>query len=278
MDSSQIANSFKIRCSAILEIVGGEIGLTERQQSKLTELQTRTKPLTDNMKAELAVLLRKKANPELPEGAKTHCDKWLKEFVWKRRPEIKSKYITKGNLNEEDGFTVMAVELGLGMVYKNTQYHSNEYIHGTDDLFVKGIVYDNKCSWDLSTFPMYAKEIPDVKYEWQLNGYCELRNVDDAVLAYTLIDAPQELIEREIKWLTDHNEIYKKVCNMVYTADYFNHLRDNFFADATYNYFVEIPQSKRIKPFNIKRDPLKINKTIERVKMCRSYILKELLS
>jgi len=172
----------------------------------------------------------------------------------------------------------MAIQLNLGMVYKNTQYHSNDYMQGTDDLFVKSVVYDNKCSFDLDTFPMFESEIPDEKYDWQINGYCELRGVVDGKLCYTLIDAPLEIIEREIKWLTSHNDIYKRVSELVYTKANFDVLKANLFPDATFDYFVEIPAEDRIKTFEIKKDPAKIETIKQRVPMCREYIKSLLLA
>ncbi len=273
----KIASAFKIRSSATYDICCGTIGLTEKQQITYDTLMARkndlaAKPLTANMIADLNILQDKKDNPELPETAKTYCKKWLKEYLYHRRKDIKSKYLDKGNICEEDGFTLMCLELNLGMVYKNTEFHSNEYMQGTDDLFVNGVVYDNKSSWDLDTFPMFETVVPNDHYEWQLNSYAELRGVDDAVLGYTLIDAPLELIEREIKWLTDHNDIYKRVCEMVYTKEYFETLRVNLFPDATVDYFIEIPAKERVKAFKIKRDPKKIETIKQRVPMCRAYI------
>lgn len=281
---TEIADGFKIRSSATLDICGDTIGLTEKQAARLTELEKRNldyangvdkvKPLTDNMVAELKELVFKRDNPELPDGAKTYCKKWLNEYLFRRRKDIKTKYFEKGNTHEEDGFTLMTLELNLGMVYKNTQYHSNEYMHGTDDLFVKGVVYDNKCSYELDTFPMWETEIPDDKYEWQINSYCELRKVDDGVLAYTLIDASEDIVEREIKWLINSNDIYKRICELVYTKEYFDTLVERFCPTATFDYFVEIPQSDRLKTFPVKRDTAKINRIKERVPMCRDYIKK----
>lgn len=274
-----IAGAFKIRCSAILDICGGEIGLTDKQQETYDGYIKRindpsAKPLTPKMNDELERFQYKLTNPELPDGAKTYCKKWLKEYLWHRRKDVKSKYIDKGNANEEDGFTLMCLELNLGMVYKNTQYHSNEYMQGTDDLFVREVVYDNKCAWDLDTFPIFDEEIPKADYEWQLNGYCELRGVEDGVLAYTLVDADPDIIEREVKWLNNPNDIYKRLCEMIYTTAYFNMMKERFCPTAEFDYFVEIPQADRIKTFPVKKDPAKIAKVKERVPMCRAFITK----
>ena len=97
---------FKIRCHALSEIMGGSIGLTDAQQKTFAELSARkeqaaagvagVKPLTANMERDLAALIFKKENPELPDGAKTYCEKWLKTELFKRKPEFKNAVIEKG--------------------------------------------------------------------------------------------------------------------------------------------------------------------------------------
>jgi len=272
-----IASKFKIRASAALDICTGTVGLTDVQFARMAELTLREqgtgKPLTADMVDELAKLKMKHAFPELPDGAKTYCKKWLKEYLYKRRPDIKSKYIDKGNAQEEDGFTVMCLELNLGMVYKNTTFHEDEYMCGTDDVFTGGKVYDNKCSWSLDTFPMFETELPDAKYEWQVNVYANLRKVSDGVVAYTLVDAPLDIVERELRWIDDQNKKYKKAMELIFTEAQFKEAQAMYFPDATDTYFIEIPQEKRIKPFGVTKDEAKINLIIERVKMCRAYIL-----
>jgi len=85
---------FKIRASAAHEIMAGTIGLTENQEKILSEYTDREngigKPLTDKMKSELLDLKNKKNNPELPQGAKTYCKKWLKNRLFGRREDINS--------------------------------------------------------------------------------------------------------------------------------------------------------------------------------------------
>ena len=202
----------------------------------------------------------------------SYLESWLKETLFKRRAEIKSKYLVKGNESEEDGFTLMALQLNLGMVYKNTKYFENDFICGTPDLIVGDTVYDNKCSWSLDTFPLFDKEIPNKDYWWQLQCYMELTGCRKAVLAYTLIDASKALIEQAIKWQTNQEEIYRTICNMVYTKEYFDELVEEFCPLAESDYFLEIPESKRIKTFSFDYDAEAIAKIKERVKECRNYI------
>ena len=73
---------FKISCHSIKDIMAGEIGLTDVQLARLNELMERRlgngKPLTDNMNNELDKLIYKRDNPQLPQGAITYCQDWLK--------------------------------------------------------------------------------------------------------------------------------------------------------------------------------------------------------
>lgn len=278
----EIADSFRIRGSATIEICAGEVGLTDKQSERLSELDLRFngagKPLTENMILERLDLLRKRDNPELPEGAKTHCKKWLKSFLFHRRENIKNKYINKGNESEEDGFTLMALQLKLGMVYKNSERKRNEFAEGECDLNHHGVVYDNKCSWSLDTFPMFDTEIPDVKYWWQLQNYSTLWPCDKLCLCYTLISTSLETLEGFIKWESAHDEKYKIAEQMIFSESEFEIAMMTFFPDSTRDSFVEIPESKRIKAFYFLPDP-KAQKMIEvRSMMCREYIYQLLIA
>lgn len=270
---------FTIRCSAIAQIMGGTVGLTENQVKTLSTLSARKtdpsqKPLTANMETELADLKEKQANPELPQGVKTYCKKWLKEQLYQRRSDIISKYIEKGNLCEEDGFTLMATQLKLGMVFKNTLRRNNGFIEGEWDLLVKEVVYDNKASWSLETFPMFDVK-PDPDYVWQLQGYMELTETQKSVLCYTLNDAPEKMLADSVKWYDDHFQRANIVKNMVFTKIAWGRARSIFFdslTDSLLPEFIEIPASERIKTFTILRDNIAIGNIYQRVNMCNSYI------
>lgn len=272
----EIANQFRIRGSATLDICGNMPGLTERQEGILKSYQDRINgiglPLTNKQESERIELIQKRDFDELPEGAKTHCKKWLKEFLFKRREELKNKYVEKGNECEEEGFTLMAVQLKLGMVYKNTERKRNEFAEGECDLYHEGIVYDNKCSWSLDTFPMFETEIPDVKYWWQLQNYSTQWPAKKLCLCYTLISSGYNEVEKAIKWAETANDKYRIAERMVFTQKEFDLLKEHFFADSDLNTFVEIPAEKRIKkfPFDVCE---KTQKFIEkRSLMCREYI------
>lgn len=207
----------------------------------------------------------------LGETGKTYCKQWLKETLYKRRTEIKSKYIDKGNRLEEDGFTLMTLQLDLGMVYKNEKFFEDDYFCGTPDLIHNGIVYDNKCSWSLDTFPMFENEIPNSDYFNQLQVYMHLTGCRKAALCYTLIDADYDLISQAVKWITEPKKIFKTIANMVYTQRAFYDYVLEFCPDAK-GKFIEIPESDRLKVFEFDYDPQVIEKLKNRVLECREYI------
>ena len=207
----------------------------------------------------------------LGETGKTFCKQWLKEQLYNRRPEIKSKYIDKGNRLEEDGFTLTATELNLGMVYKNEEFFEDDFFCGTPDLIHDGVVYDNKCSWSLDTFPMFESEIPNKDYYYQLQVYMHLTGCRKASLCYTLIDADYDLVSQAVKWLTP-NQVPKTIANMVYTQKAFDEFADEFCPDEKTIDFVEIPESDRLKVFSFDYDADVIAKLQERVQECQEYI------
>lgn len=272
---------FKIRASAIGKIMTGDIGLSDSNKAELAELISRengTHPkglkMTEIKDARLTELRYKEANPELPEGSKSYCKEWLKETLYKRRKDVKNKYIEKGHTTEEQGFTAMCVQLGLGMIYKNEEYKENEYITGTCDIDHAELdtVFDNKSSWDLSTFPMFETENPKPEYEEQLQGYMHLYGRKNGSVVYTLNDIDLDQLATFLKpWHSD-NEKQQTALNLIFTLDTWNEAKAKFFPDAEDIDFIEIPEEKRVKRFDFKYDEEFIKEVEKRVEMCRDYI------
>lgn len=276
---SKFGVDFKIRCSAIHDIMGGTIGLTKQQKLDLEDYKKRELgihpkglKLTPKMENIMEQLSFKESNPQLPQGAKTYCKKWLKETIYKRREQISSKYIDKGNATEEDGFTLMALQLKLGMVYKNEEFKENDFMAGTCDLPHNGVVYDNKSSWSLDQFPMYETECPDQEYIDQVQGYMHLWNMKKGAVVYTLNDCPEDILRIQFRpWQTDE-EKQNIAINLVFTRDYWDHVKESYFPSTEDIDFVEIPEEKRVKPFYLTYDPGFIKDVEYRVELCDKYI------
>ena len=259
---------FKIRASAVSEIMGGATGLTEVQKAKLTELQTRkadssAKPLTPNMENELSELIYKRNNPELPQGAKTYLKSWLKRELYHRDAQWKNIVIEKGLQVENDGIELVSEVYGLFNVEKNDEYFENEYMQGSPDVIHDGVIRDIKSSWDLQSFPMFEDKIPDNGYWWQLQQYMILTKHKQASLDYVLIDTPQALIEQDLK------KLYYQSGGKAedWTPETYEQMYPNYRFD-------DIPTEKRVKSFTFELDTSIEDKIIERVKLCREYLKK----
>lgn len=218
------------------------------------------------------IMAESKVKGELSVGAKTYCKKWLKEYKFGRREEIKSKYISKGNQCEELGFDLVSTEIVKDMVYKNTENKSNEWLSGECDLFHKCIVYDNKSSWSLDTFPMFETEVPDKKYWWQMQCYGWLWGAEKLSLCYTLNDAPIDMVEREVKWVDEANERYKIAERMLFTQESFDKAMELLFPTATRTSFKPIPDEDRVREFKFDYETRIEGLIKQRVEMCREYI------
>lgn len=184
---------------------------------------------------------------------------WVKEQVYGRRKDFSSKYTEKGLQVENDSIDFVAQYLNLGMSFKNERNFENDYIIGTPDILIKDCVIDVKNSWDCFTFPLLDEEVPNSDYYWQLQGYMALTGMPSSKLIYTLMDAPQRLIDDEIRrqsWKMGfidipfefEMEIYKRMT------------------------FPDVPEALKIKIFEVPRNEEAIASIYSQVEKCRNYI------
>ena len=224
---------FKIRCSQIGKIMG----------------QPRTKAAREA--------------GELSQTAKSHCDLWLREQIYHRKYEFKSKQTDKGNLVEASSIDFIADQLGLGILSKNEERFENDYMTGTPDILLPDMVIDAKNSWDCFTFPLFATEIPNKDYWWQGQGYMELTGRERFKLVYVLSDTPERLIRKEAYFFAKDNGY----------GDVTDELFKRFHDRMTYQ---DIPNSLKIKVFEFGKDVNAPNRIKEQVEKCRIYINKQL--
>ena len=163
-------SEFRIRCSALGQV--------------MTEPKTK----------------KAKDDGELSQMAKSFCQSWLKEQLYQRRQTFASKYTEKGLTVEDDAIAYAAEQLGWGEVKKNTIRLRNEWIEGECDVLTDTHVHDIKSSWSEETFPLFETKIPTAGYEWQVQGYMWLYEVEQASVTYCLMDMPIEMIDREVRF------------------------------------------------------------------------------
>lgn len=246
---------FKIRCSAISQIMGGNVGASQPQLDNIAKMEAREKPMTPPMLEKYLKDVEARNNPQLPAGAKTYCRTWLKEQLYDRRKGFTSKYTDKGNTCEDDSIKFLN-EYFLVEMEKNEVFFLNDFMQGTPDIITKPRIWDVKNSWEPDTFPLFDTK-PDKGYWWQLQGYMGLLDKHHARLVYTLMDAPADLITDEARRAS-----YKS--NK--TAD---ELLEYYTAQMTYS---DVDTELRIKYFDFDRDDKAIEEIKVRVKMCQTYV------
>jgi len=255
---------FKIRCSAMGKIMSALKTITKAEQTKYNKLKAKVDgagSLSAGETLELMTISNKalKLSKELPQGAKTYCKDWFIEELYGRRKEITSKYMDKGILAEDASLELIMTYENLPYGEKNEEYKEDEFFTGTCDLKYDdmSLIIDAKSSWDAYTFPFFDKEIPNKDYYYQLQGYCQLYNMQEAWLCYALVDMPEIMIEEEIYWKG------KKAGGIT------QEIVDSVRANRTYS---DIDPKHRIRSFKFERDDSVIKEIQERVKMCRLYI------
>lgn len=195
---------------------------------------------------------------EVPKGAITYLQQWVKEQLYGRRKEFTIKQTDKGNLCEADAIDFAASIYDWGMVSKNAKQYENDFMTGTPDLVLADLIPDIKNSFDCFTFPLLDTKLnPD--YDWQMQGYMALTGKDNAAVIYCLMDAPESIIEREAYYLSK--------------AAGFDELEMEFYEQVKANMtYSNLPVKLRMKRFDVQRDDKKIKQIKRRVELCRDLL------
>ena len=194
----------------------------------------------------------------LSKTCKTYLQELAIEEMYGIKKEFSSRYTDKGNIVEREAIDLAQENLDFGFMYKNEEHFNNDFLTGTPDVNTDSILLDVKSSYDGTTFPWFATEIPNKDYYFQLMGYMALCNKRKSILAYCLINTPSEIVEDEVR-----------------RAHWSSHLIDESEelraeVEAKHN-FDHIPSEKRIKTFDIKYDKDVVKAIYDRVKECREY-------
>jgi len=263
-----LASKFKIRCSAISEIMAGAENHTPEEIDNLraavaeAEQIATDKPNKTNDKtlATLQNKLYKAENPALSQGAKTYCQNWYTSAKWgKDKLFFGSKYTKKGTEGENDAIDLYGEFLNTMLPKKNEVRISDAhpFLTGECDLLLPNRIDDIKCSWDIYTFPRYETQI-DKGYEWQLLGYMAGYSKRQANVVYCLVNAPYELIDSEIDKYCRFNGCERTDEIEAYVTNIMT--------------FDDMPINDRVKVFPVLYDAEKIALIEKRVQLCREYI------
>ncbi len=252
---------FKIRCSQISKIMTDDVKtkpLTEPQIKALAKLDDKIysgKDLTSNQKEEYEKLITKRdAKPELSAGAKSYCQQWLKEQIYGRRSDIKSKYLEKGNICEDYAIDMLN-HIFSKSYKKNEEFFENEYMTGTPDIICE-MIRDIKNSWSVDSYPLFDLKVKN-EYYWQMQGYMNLTGLKQASVDFCLVNAPEHLIAREAKQAS-----YESSKTDYELYQHYTHLLT----------FDDIDPRKRVRSFSVAYNQNDVDRIEQRVEMCRVYI------
>lgn len=247
-------------------------GLEKYSETANKETKT-AKNLFDKLEGyekKLQLLKPKIDIPNLGSVCKAELIKVFTEATTGRTRDVRSKYIEKGLMVEEDVITLYSILTGEYFV-KNTERKYNDYVNGECDFFDNVRTIDSKASWDIFTFHSVMANQLDSLYHWQGDNYMWLWNKKKHRVIYGLINTPIHLIEAEHKKIkfemfgSDYNyeqadskirSIYEEACNEI------TH-------NMTYD---DIPKEKKIIPFDIEFSEERIERIKKRVEECRYYL------
>lgn len=250
--------------------------VSELLQEKLTGLNVngnKVKWEGTKKPEELATLIAKRdAPPQLSDTAKAFVRKiWLLNEKGVRI-EIKSKYLDKGILAEEDAITLIS-EVDNVLYVKNDERRTNEDHSGECDIFkefpTKKITIDVKSCYNPETF-MNAE--PGPIYEGQGDVYMDLWDADEHHVKYCLVDAPAHLVQRE-----KDNAKYKYFSGDMTDAelDFLEKAMEPIYQQIERNMvYTNNPlfnKEERVKTFIFYRNKERKLLMQERVKMAREY-------
>jgi len=255
----------KIRASSAGLLMPGGTGVTEKQLERIAELQLRSngagRPLTDNMKSELADLIAKRdAPPELGQTGKSYIQElWLHLEYGYKEPMV-TDVLLKGNMCEQDGMKLVTdVFGGNEFRAKNKRNFEDDFFMGTPDVILSEVVEDIKNAWSLKTFANIEK--PDPIYYAQGQVYMHLTGRKLFRIHHCLVNTPVELI---------HNE--QKKFFWKYGGDENNpHFKEASEQIARNHNFDHISPYQRVKTFEFEYNPNFISELQSKVVLAREY-------
>ncbi len=156
----------------------------------------------------------------LSEGAKTYLEGVAKELVYGYTYCPTAKYMEKGTLVEDQSIALYNSVFFTNYT-KNTERRETDFLTGECDIFTGSKIIDIKSAWSLHTFPATAAMGASKEYEWQMRGYMRLWDVDEAEVAYCLVNTPDELVGYEDPDLhyVDHIDEVLRITRVQYTRD-----------------------------------------------------------
>lgn len=204
------------------------------------------------------------ASGKIIQGNITFLREVYVQEVYGYKKEIGSKYFQKGTECEEGGIDMLTETLLRNCALparKNEVEKNNGFIKGSCDVDFGGIIFDIKNAWDWNT--LHNAEMTSA-YEYQLRCYMELWGRETAILFYCLQNMPESILQAEER-------------KMFYNGTDFVSFEDPSFLSSCevlrekFN-FEKFPIESRFRVWEIKHDPIIIEKIQEKIVLCRAWL------
>lgn len=208
-----MASEILVRCSQLSKLTTkSRSAISETEQKKLNEyrdrLENNGKPLTDNQKEEYEKLLKKEENKDsISSTAKTLALQMYAYNEWGRDSFFSNDATFKGNNLEEEALDIIAEQDNV-LNFKNVERRSNDFIIGEIDInrVSNGRIVDIKNKENLMSYLKLVngessdKDVEVAKvYHWQMQGYLELWDVEEAVIEHMLQSAPDGMLWNKVQ-------------------------------------------------------------------------------
>lgn len=216
----------------------------------------------DQLNEEIARLEPIKDISRLSETCMNRLIQIYTEITTGRTKDIKNKYLTKGIMNEELAIDRYSLHVGK-MFRKNKDRIYSDHWQGEIDLDdeERDMTIDTKCSWDVFSFDKFTGKELSQNYYWQGQVYMMLKKRSYHRVVFCLENTPEKLLENEIKKLK-----YDFIGSEEDWDEALNELK------FKHNYD-DLPDSRRIKIFEIDASEEAQNKLIKRAVECKAWLL-----
>jgi hypothetical protein len=174
----------------------------------------------------------------LSQTAKSHIEQLAKENFFNYRNQISSRYIDKGQQQEQDSIELLNT-VRMESYTKHIGRISNDYLTGECDIITSDTIIDIKTSWSIDTWPALPQDGVNSDYEWQMRAYMMLYDRPQAEVIYCLVTTDPDLLSS-----FDNHELHQ--------VDH-------------------IPADKRITVLQYDRDILVEAEIMERLAICSEY-------
>lgn len=133
----------------------------------------------------------------LADGAMSLVYEMEKQIMLGWRPNLNTFEIQKGR-DVEDQTIALYNQVSGNFYTKNKERKNSDLFTGECDIieYDEDVILDIKSSYSKDTFPLSIKEGSKKLYEWQLDTYMHLWDVNNSGLVFGLVDTPEHLIKK----------------------------------------------------------------------------------